>query len=280
MKKCKFCNKDFKKPFRHEIWCKRKLDFLTNYGLDETNLESAYLKCGSVLIFKEKYPGLNQSQYYVLFKDFNIKTGIKQASNNINVKNKRKQKNLEKYGVEHNFSKNHPSRLEWEERLFKEEGITNVFQRDSVKEKSIDTIIKKYGSKSNLHKYSIRGSSVSQLNKKLYRLLNKLNINYTVEFPLLNPKTKRILYFDIAIGNKIIEINGDYWHGNPQIYKKSDIILRGSSREFKVEDKWIRDKYKIDLAKSLGYQVLVIWEYDFKNNLEKIKKEIINYANS
>lgn len=52
---------------------------------------------------------------------------------------------LKNYGAKHNFSKNSKSRQEWEKRLLTEEGITNVFQRNIVKEKIKQTIQDKYG---------------------------------------------------------------------------------------------------------------------------------------
>ena len=48
-------------------------------------------------------------------------------------------------GTKHNFSKNSKSRLKWENDIFLREGITNVFQRESVKEKSKLTIFDKFG---------------------------------------------------------------------------------------------------------------------------------------
>jgi hypothetical protein len=48
-------------------------------------------------------------------------------------------------GSNHNFSKNSKSRKIWEKRLKEEEGIANVFQRESVKEKSKETWIKNHG---------------------------------------------------------------------------------------------------------------------------------------
>lgn len=48
-------------------------------------------------------------------------------------------------GSEHNFSKQSSSRKKWEKRLKDEEGIDNVFQRESVKEKSKKKHLKNLG---------------------------------------------------------------------------------------------------------------------------------------
>jgi len=52
---------------------------------------------------------------------------------------------MESCGSLHNFSGSSKSRMEWEGKIFMEEGITNVFQRESVKEKSKKTLVYKYG---------------------------------------------------------------------------------------------------------------------------------------
>lgn len=67
----------------------------------------------------------------------------------------------------------------------------------------------------------------------------------------LNPRTK-----------EVIEINGDYVHANPEIYQATDIItLRGNS--YTAEDKWRKDREKIQWLESQGYTVTVIWENKF-----------------
>ena len=48
-------------------------------------------------------------------------------------------------GTPHNFSKKSKSRIEWETRLFEEEGIVNVFQREDVKNKIRNTMNERYG---------------------------------------------------------------------------------------------------------------------------------------
>lgn len=52
---------------------------------------------------------------------------------------------IKNYGASHNFSKESKSRKNWEERLLQEEGITNVFQRELVKDRLKETWTKNYG---------------------------------------------------------------------------------------------------------------------------------------
>ena len=57
----------------------------------------------------------------------------------------KKKSYIKSCGTPHNFYKNSKSRKKWEDRLLKEEGIINVFQRDSVKEKLRETMNNRYG---------------------------------------------------------------------------------------------------------------------------------------
>ena len=85
---------------------------------------------------------------------------------------------------------------------------------------------------------------------------------------------------DITIEpDKVIEVNGDYWHFNPKKYDGESIQkLRGI--EIQVKEKWAYDKYLIDEMESQGYKVLVVWESELKNELDKTTKKILKFAKS
>lgn len=59
--------------------------------------------------------------------------------------------------------------------------------------------------------------------------------------------------------NLLIEVNGDYWHLNPSIYS-SDYF--DEHRGITAAEIWIRDQEKLELARSRGYNVEVIWQSD------------------
>ena len=63
-----------------------------------------------------------------------------------------------------------------------------------------------------------------------------------------------------------MEAQGDYWHGNPQIFKNpSDIQL----------EKIKNDKIRKKILENLNYKVIYLWEYDLVNNYEQYKLNII-----
>lgn len=78
--------------------------------------------------------------------------------------------------------------------------------------------------------------------------------------------------YDIKHKNCIIEFNGDYWHGNPKIYK-DDAVIRGTL----VKNIQARDYLKLKTVEDLGFKTLVIWESDYKQNKQKIIQEVIQW---
>lgn len=82
-------------------------------------------------------------------------------------------------------------------------------------------------------------------------------------------------YVDFT-NKKIIEYNGDFWHCNPKFYNESYInkVKQKTSKEI-----WEYDKIKNDYMENKVYNVLVIWEYDFKHNREKTIKQCIEFIN-
>ena len=60
--------------------------------------------------------------------------------------------------------------------------------------------------------------------------------------------------------NTIYEFNGDFWHGNPSKYNPSDINYVNN---MKFGDLYEKTVVKENYLKSLGYNVVSIWESDF-----------------
>lgn len=174
---CEICGKEFtletsprpKSAYnKHYQFCSWRKELLEKENIDRKDLNQILDKYGSVSnMFRELSPkyGGNLNSYFKLFKEDNIDTSIKRSNNSEIVKEKRKQTNLELYGSEHNFCKDHPSRKKWEERLLKEEGITNVFQRESVKQKAMQTMIEKYGVEHSAQSEAFKVTELYMINK-------------------------------------------------------------------------------------------------------------------
>lgn len=318
---CSFCKnkcfEDIRSRKMHEHHCRKFFEKYPNLNREEiemryNNGESAFDIADSLFI--------NRHQIYRVFEKIGIKVKtLKEASNDPEVKRKRMETNIARYGTDHNFRKDHPSRIEWQRKLEEIEGIMNIGQRESVKKSIKKTIYERYGvdhymeldsvkdkiKNTCLEKYGVdhpmknpeisdklfayfiekygsffpQNKQFSKIHKKVCDLLNENNIEFTNEFKI--KCDDRRYFFDIKIGasNRIIEINGDYWHCNPEIYNPNDVFYFKKIRTL-AKDKWKEDADKIEVANKKGYDVLIIWESDIidKKKWELTKKRIIEYA--
>ena len=85
-------------------------------------------------------------------------------------------------------------------------------------------------------------------------------------------------FVDITRG-RVIEFNGDMWHANPEIYQSID--TPNPYLPYLTADQiWSRDAQKITAIKQQrGYDVLVVWERDYKLNRESIAQKCQNFLN-
>jgi G:T-mismatch repair DNA endonuclease (very short patch repair protein) len=91
-----------------------------------------------------------------------------------------------------------------------------------------------------------------------------------------NRKILRGLEIDILrySNKKCIEFNGDYWHCNPNKYSSDFKIIQSNKTATEI---WESDKNKRILLNSLGYDLLVVWESDWKQDKMKIMEMCIEF---
>jgi hypothetical protein len=293
MEKCKFCDTEIKSTLSvHNRACQNYKDFIKE--ITKEDLLYLYESGMSVEDIKNYYGFTHQSVVNRLFIKFGInKRTFSEASSLDRRKVKTKKTNIERYGVEHNFSKGHPSRKKFEEKLLREEGIINVFQREEVKRKTKETIKEKYGvdhiMKLDEFKKKVLDSRIdgihfknvsrySSIHKEVVEFLRSMNIVLKIEHPIKKERYGYYSYDILIVGtNKLIEVNGDYYHANPMFYKPND-IFKFMDREFLASDKWEEDRIKIDYAKEYGYELLIVWEHDLKKNKVETYETILKYA--
>jgi len=117
----------------------------------------------------------------------------------------------------------------------------------------------------------------SNLEKRIYNLLNELQIEFTTQKFFKNYSYD--FYID-SIG-LFIEVHGDFWHANPVIYKAND-ELSFPGGNIVAKDLWKKDKHKKMLVEKCGYKLISIWESEMKCDrnkllyilIEKIKNEL------
>ena len=109
----------------------------------------------------------------------------------------------------------------------------------------------------------------SKLEDKFCEILDSLNIKYQQFF---YAKSIKAFYdFYLSDFNLIIEVDGDFWHCNPNT-KYSIPVYETQIKNLK------RDQEKNQWAQDNNYILLRFWEYDINNNtsqiIETLKKEL------
>jgi G:T-mismatch repair DNA endonuclease (very short patch repair protein) len=112
--------------------------------------------------------------------------------------------------------------------------------------------------KNNVSKMEIEW--LDYLNIKLEQRKIRLNINGE----LIKPDG-----FD-SITNTIYEFYGDFWHGNPKIFDGQEI--NGVNHK-SYEELYLKTIKREEELKTLGYNVITIWEADWKQLKKQIKKK-------
>lgn len=152
--------------------------------------------------------------------------------------------------------------------------------KDSFKKKKkVNYILKK--TKRNLRKSRNEISKIKYLNAQANRMdkkktwperefedvLKEMNIEYETQKILKG----KIFDYYIPSTNTLCEVDGDYYHGNPEKYE----VLSEMQKRSRKNDKW-----KNTLANGMGYNIFRVWESELKNNrsnvIERIKREILN----
>jgi hypothetical protein len=139
-----------------------------------------------------------------------------------------------------------------------------------------------------VHHY-ITGCGCPKCNTKCYSKkqilwLNFLSIYHNIhiqhvlnngEFLIPTTKYKADGYCEET--NTIYEFHGDFWHGNPEIYKQDEINKKTNCSFKELYEKTIIREEKI---KELGYNLVIIWENDWKkinNAVRTIQRKFIKY---
>ena len=93
----------------------------------------------------------------------------------------------------------------------------------------------------------------TKIEKVTEQKLQELGINFKYNFILQNKAQ-----YDFLINDDVVlEVHGDFWHGNPEVYN--------TLTERQVYKKQ-RDIVKQKLAEDNGYRYIVIWESEIKQN--------------
>ena len=149
---------------------------------------------------------------------------------------------IEKYGPEQGLIKFNERQLKWQKSLYK-----NGKLKSGYSEVSQELFFK-----------IIESIEINDLNYFIFAkkggefVLNSNNGFYRYDFTDLKNK-------------RIIEYNGDDYHGNPNKYRAND-FPNPFKKNVTAQELWDKDELKRKLAEQNGFEVLVIWDSDYKRN--------------
>ncbi|MCK9417406.1 very short patch repair endonuclease [Candidatus Dojkabacteria bacterium] len=110
----------------------------------------------------------------------------------------------------------------------------------------------------------INRNSISSLEIRIGKILMMMNIPFETQ-KIIDGKISDFLLKNTKI---LIEIQGDFWHANPCLYKQND-ILNHPKKRITANEIWNRDLNKMYLLEKSGYKIIYIWE----NNMNKMTDE-------
>jgi len=189
---------------------------------------------------------------------------------------------MKSQGTPHNFSKNSKSRLKFEKTLVENEGINNVFQRESVKKSIEQTIVKRYGvdniSKSNEIKKKKKITLKNTLSKNPNLFKEKwwnLHDNFIRELgydPRLGVLGKASIE-SLSIFNKIIQYCYDIGIKDEDIYigidDKSEYFINTGTKTY-FYDFCIRSKKIIIEYHGIGFHANPNWDTNKLNEWRSV----------
>ena len=96
----------------------------------------------------------------------------------------------------------------------------------------------------------------------------------------MNKKSVGLWLYDFTdIKNKkIIEYNGDSYHGNPAKYKPND-YPHPFRKKITAKEIWYQDELKRLVAEENRYEILTIWDSDYRKNKESVLKQCLQFLN-
>lgn len=129
-------------------------------------------------------------------------------------------------------------------------------------------------------------SDISQdLFNKILKFYNENNKDYVFyetknkEYFLLR-ENKSYYFYDFTDLNqrKMIEFNGDVFHANPNIFNETD-TPHPYYKNLTSKDIWEKDQQKINFAIKHNFDVLIVWEKDYRENQKDVLEKCKQFLN-
>lgn len=244
--------------------------FTSNYICEEILMKNGYKTTAGSLIERARKLGI-------------VTPSHKESVNNKISQTKKQKTCIERFGEINPLCKGTESFKKRNQSVQDNYGVSNVFQLETVKVKSKQTLFDKYGvlNSIELPSYKRNNGRLSSIHKKIANYLSDINVQFELEKGNLFKAYNKILQrnynpiVDIIVEDKklVIEINGDYYHADPKKYKPTDMLYKWKGYQ-EAKAIWEFDNQRKEQIESFGYKVLVLWETDIRNNFSEVQSKL------
>lgn len=168
------------------------------------------------------------------------------------------EKCIEKYGSDEGIRVFNERQKKWQKSLLDNGNLKLGYSK--VSQDLFDILIKRYNSE--------------DLESVFYATKN-------CEYSIENDRGGIYLYDFVDDKNmKIIEYNGDQYHANPKMYKEDDQPHPyHKNYKYSAKNIWEKDKRKIEVANKHGFEVLTIWDSEYKKDSDETLQRCLSFLN-
>lgn len=206
------------------------------------------------------------------------------------------ERDIEKYGPEEGTKRfeqwqaSHRSRTNRCPEFWMERGLTKKEAKNLISQRQRDLstregFIARYGEHQGTKKYldnnarktrNLFGKNVSNLEHNFFKILSKKTAIDHHGFQQRVTVEGRSYVVDYKKGNKIIEVFGDFWHMSPEKFAADDcnVITKESAAA-----RWEIDEQRIATLRSAGYEIVVIWEHEIYDDVDRAAETAITFLN-
>lgn len=192
-----------------------------------------------------------------------------------------------------NGYRNKQSYTKSKQRYINEDRLDDYYKINKKKAITVDKFIERYGEEEGTRKYIryCEGTHMYFSSKEASSLFEELD-NYfkfskvyyspkTQEFGKYDKEHKCYYYYDFVLPDikLCIEFNGDVFHANPNFFTESD-NPNPFDTKLTAKEIWDYDKRKLDLLIKNNYNIIIIWEHDYKNDKTKVIDDLKNIIRS
>ena len=292
-KQCEICNKDYKPRRKEQKFCSVECQHESYRKIKVERIECTCLLCDKKFYKLQSnrgkycskkcsdnhkkiiYLGENNPSYNRKMSDDELKMRseiTKKLWEDESYRGKiKKSKNLffKKNGYWPGNDKD--SMLKKKETMVKKFGVSHNWMGIYGERKCDKTTLDVYGKTSAqmLIDYSHFFGKKTDIEKMFEVILEELEIPFQCKFRIYDKDKVNFWFreydFLILNTNILIEVDGDYWHGNQNIFEELTEFQKSIQ---------INDEIKENFAKNKGYNVIRFWGSDIKKNSQEIKNRI------